>query len=737
MAYEKQTWIDRQTPLDAEHMNHIEEGVSAAHEALANLPEVPAVDATLTQPGAAADAAAVGGKVAQLAEEMAEQQNEIDRKQPSGKYVKTINGVAPDAVGNIQMATDGSGVVADTEQSQKYATYTVWDYMGEIQPNTSCVIYGSVGNTIPAKFSTTSHSHFEIACAEGQVFEIKADAALSQGLWTFADDDRIIISKHEYGEVNAYDAPVRVTAPAGATKLFVNMLNDRIGHLVRIGDAALGIIEEAESASGKFADMDGLYAAKDYTHRFINGKALAFGAVGEAVDPVAYPSTKYRYLEVECAAGDVFEVQGYAVRTDAIRRWCFVDADRKVISRATLNVIDTMYRPYRLVAPEGAAKLIYVCLIDGYDNTHVIKMGKFTETPPNVVTSNSDEYKYIMPRWAEVEPFAEKAHQNTQNFANFDTLYQLFHALNKDGVIEEINMSTDYLAANAEDALPEAISGITNGGMYMWHVTPPTSDTTNFTPKYTRAKLMLLSGIHGSEKKSIWNLYHMLKDIHDGATSRAIHILRNFFDIYVVPLCCPYGIETNNRTNENGVNLARDFYNSEWDATSNGEDSYNSQYETRCISWWIDRIKPDIFCDHHTSTGDNEAEFDGEHFLAWGDSPIASISSLIEETLVDLSPEIRKQYPDYFGNYGMVYGFTAEPDTYLQIGLPQYYAYEKGAISCLFEVVQTVKWDGVQIIDGSDEKQTVLMTVDYCMWMNFLMRYLREAVDMLNSKVRY
>ncbi|MBO7172322.1 MAG: hypothetical protein J6V52_05155 [Bacteroidaceae bacterium] len=29
MAYEKQTWVDRVTPLDAEHMNHIEDGIAA------------------------------------------------------------------------------------------------------------------------------------------------------------------------------------------------------------------------------------------------------------------------------------------------------------------------------------------------------------------------------------------------------------------------------------------------------------------------------------------------------------------------------------------------------------------------------------------------------------------------------------------------------------------------------------------------------------------------------------
>lgn len=30
MAYEKQTWVDGVTPLDAEHLNHMEEGISQA-----------------------------------------------------------------------------------------------------------------------------------------------------------------------------------------------------------------------------------------------------------------------------------------------------------------------------------------------------------------------------------------------------------------------------------------------------------------------------------------------------------------------------------------------------------------------------------------------------------------------------------------------------------------------------------------------------------------------------------
>ena len=34
MGYVKQTWVDKETPLDAAHMNHIEEGLDAAHKAI-------------------------------------------------------------------------------------------------------------------------------------------------------------------------------------------------------------------------------------------------------------------------------------------------------------------------------------------------------------------------------------------------------------------------------------------------------------------------------------------------------------------------------------------------------------------------------------------------------------------------------------------------------------------------------------------------------------------------------
>lgn len=646
--------------------------------------------------------------------------------------------------------------LADTKAREDIASLSeeiddlkIIDYASEMQFGMAAAIYKAAGTVIGAAVASDAFSHFDVECAKGQIFEIKGDANQSVGLWTFVDSNRAVIEHNPYNENSAYDNPVQVTAPDGAARLLVNMKNTHLGYLVRIGDSALALIKKFEDMSGDdvntdnsqdaLADLNGLYEAKDCTHRFVDSKGLLIPAPGSTA-PEMTSSSKMKTMEVECSAGDIFEVKACVWGNNSgYRLWGFVDADRVVLDRATGNQLDNMYKPVRIVAPEGAAKLIVLNYLTGYDDAYVVKMGKFTAAPPTVVNYNSAEYKYIMPRWAEIEPFEEKVFTNEQNYSgySFSDIYQAFHALNKAGVIEEINMTTDYLTFNANDTLPEGISSITDGGMYMWHVIPPASDTKNFSPKYKRAKVMLLGGIHGSERKSIWDLYYMLKDIHDGRKSRAVSILSNYFDLYIVPLCCPYAIENVTRANHNGVNLARDFQTSTWAADPEGADVPNSQYETRCISWWFNQIKPEIFVDHHTSTGDNSTERPGEHFLAWGDSRITSINSVIEETIIDMSPEIRAEYPDYFGDYKMVFGFTSDTDTYLYDGLPEFYAYENGAISCLFEVVHTVKWDGVQIIDGSDEKQTVMMTIDYCMWMNFLMRFLRESVDMLNGKVRY
>ena len=86
MAYEKQSFVAGQT-LTAAQMNHIEEGIAAAHDAIENLPESSGgvvIDATLSKSGAAADAKIVGDIVTVLVED------KIDKQQGSENVGKIL-----------------------------------------------------------------------------------------------------------------------------------------------------------------------------------------------------------------------------------------------------------------------------------------------------------------------------------------------------------------------------------------------------------------------------------------------------------------------------------------------------------------------------------------------------------------------------------------------------------------------------------------------------------------------
>lgn len=55
MAYQKQTWVDRVTPLDAQHMNFMENGIQEAHTEIDALKKSGATNATITGATATVD----------------------------------------------------------------------------------------------------------------------------------------------------------------------------------------------------------------------------------------------------------------------------------------------------------------------------------------------------------------------------------------------------------------------------------------------------------------------------------------------------------------------------------------------------------------------------------------------------------------------------------------------------------------------------------------------------------
>lgn len=357
------------------------------------------------------------------------------------------------------------------------------------------------------------------------------------------------------------------------------------------------------------------------------------------------------------------------------------------------------------------------------------------------VKNDMSTNKCVMPKWSGIHPWVEFEGVTSDQVTgvSFETWYSRFHALTEtySGVgLEEVNMSTNYLAANTDDAVPAAISSLTNGGMYMWHLPAPSGDESGQTIKHKTPKIVISSGVHGDEPSAVWCVWKMLDALcRNDAEHRAITLLRNFCDIYVIPLANPYGIENSTCENENSINLARDFDIANWAGDSNDSSvpaAPNSQYGTRCISWWLDQIKPDGLIDLHASYGSNT--FESGRFVQWGLSPVPAIESLIEENIMDVTPYIRKNLAPSFDDFNHWFGHTANYAPYSTKGMIANYAHHNGILAATYEVVRCVKWDEVFILSTTD-KQPEVCAMNYHGIVNFVIKFVQMVVETLNSGV--
>ena len=87
-----------------------------------------------------------------------------------------------------------------------------------------------------------------------------------------------------------------------------------------------------------------------------------------------------------------------------------------------------------------------------------------------------------------------------------------------------------------------------------------------------KPKLILMAGIHGYEQGSAYCLARVMKQLADGTDSIS-KFIRNNVEIIVVPVGNPYGYNHNQRKNENGVDLNRNFP-AGWSSSGTPSDDY-------------------------------------------------------------------------------------------------------------------------------------------------------------------
>ena len=290
--------------------------------------------------------------------------------------------------------------------------------------------------------------------------------------------------------------------------------------------------------------------------------------------------------------------------------------------------------------------------------------------------------------------------------------------------------------------------------MLMYHLPTPNTDGSGYTSKHKTLKVVLCSGIHGGERKSIWDNYILLKQLCESTFAatgvqlpeRAILNLRNFVDLYVIPMINISGIDAATRTNSNSpaVDLNRDFPVSGWGATSGSGSTASSQWETRVVSYAIDQIDPDVVIDHHTSSGDNIRTDDnpsGEpgKFIAWGNSDIPALMSVVEENIMEITPYIKFAFPEKLGSTNFVFGHTADNSAAsMKTGTMARWACQKGKVGLTYEAVQHLRWTpaGTDRIFGfSDTEEIQLASINYFGYVNMLMKVLDTAKTWINQDI--
>lgn len=358
-----------------------------------------------------------------------------------------------------------------------------------------------------------------------------------------------------------------------------------------------------------------------------------------------------------------------------------------------------------------------------------------------IVRNKLNERKYAFPKWADIHPWVtfngvtdDEINSTNLTFADW---YNRFHSLVEtypDIGLEEINMSTEYLAANTDDAIPEAITSLTNGGLYMWHLPAPAEDGAGLAVGHYTPKILILSGVHGDERDSVWCVWKLLDALClNDAEHRAITLIRNFCDIYIVPMVNPYGLENRTRANENQIDINRDFNVKNW-AYEEDDPIYptepNSQYSTRCVSWWISKVSPNLMVDYHRSEGDTDS-LPGM-LIQWGTSPYKSILSIVDENINDITPYVRKNLAPKFDAYHHRFGHAKETlSTGIKNGTTTIFASELGIPAATYELVRRVRWNGVDILTSADAADICAM--NYHGVVNFLVKFVQYVVDTLNS----
>lgn len=229
------------------------------------------------------------------------------------------------------IASTGNGVIEYTLQNGYYPTSTV-------------------GVTVDFNTPTLSQN-FEsaiIECSEGDKFTVNGIGGSTGRLWAFLDADKKVVRR----ETNNYEITDKViTAESGEVWLVINnnkntlpnavsyygvILLSRVEALENTQSTQNTAISALQALTTETANNLSVFTGNEEIKYTLQNGYYTTSTVGNTVDfNSPSSSNNFEAAIVECIPGDVFTINGIGGSNG--RLWAFLDVDKKVVRRETLN----------------------------------------------------------------------------------------------------------------------------------------------------------------------------------------------------------------------------------------------------------------------------------------------------------------------------------------------------------------------------------------------------------------
>ena len=416
-----------------------------------------------------------------------------------------------------------------------------------------------------------------------------------------------------------------------------------------------------------------------------------------------------------------------------VLRYAFYDANKKFISAPS-----GAPNPSTVTSPSTAEYMRVVC--------NKSDLGKNIRINEGPILLDHEEYSINIGGLRVVNTHQVTAEELRSAFV-FDDKYNINGTL--DGIYtaptipDKLDMSTmvytdiitlyDALVTAYPNYVTKTELGLDSSGntIYRYDFKAPSVPLTSIqVDRVKKPKIILVSGVHGSEKAGVYNLYQTMNQIcNNWSNNDLLETLRWEVDFIVVPVVNVYGFDNNTRKNANGVDLARNF-TTRWSLGSDplaetyGGPTPLSELEAQYVDAIMSENKDAVLfasCHNFTTPTSNE-------YFIWGCAATVLQTQIVKSLISKLSRKWKATYawlPQDDTTYFGYAGYSAPP------GSEGVQAASYGIQGGTFEVCSAFFLE-----PGYARYDSIALTLGLETTVNYLISALKSSINYYNTNAR-